>query len=295
MRVHQHVLVRADLPRSDRDRAQHGLAQDYLKAGLFDRAEAAYQALAGTSFDTESRLALLDLHERSRDWKAAVAVAEQLEKSGAGSFASRIAHYWCELALEADAARQPEAAAEALARAREAAPGDARPLVVAGEQAAARGDHGEALRLWNTLMAVRPAAFNLVAKRYAASARATGDAAAALVRLQALYEKAPTLDLLETLALLQPDEGARRDKLLAHLRDHPTLAAAQAMLAVQPTAMEASAGAEIAAVRDAVRRAARPLHRYRCAACGFEAEHYFWQCPGCLGWDTYPPQRLEDL
>ena len=35
--------------------------------------------------------------------------------------------------------------------------------------------------------------------------------------------------------------------------------------------------------------------RYRCAACGFEAEHYFWQCPGCLGWDTYPPQRLEDL
>ncbi len=52
---------------------------------------------------------------------------------------------------------------------------------------------------------------------------------------------------------------------------------------------------EAGAVRDAVRRAARPLHRYRCAACGFEAEHYFWQCPGCLGWDTYPPQRLEDL
>jgi lipopolysaccharide biosynthesis regulator YciM len=48
-------------------------------------------------------------------------------------------------------------------------------------------------------------------------------------------------------------------------------------------------------LRDAVQRAARPLHRYRCAACGFEAEHYFWQCPGCLGWDTYPPQRLEDL
>jgi lipopolysaccharide biosynthesis regulator YciM len=300
VRVHQHVLGRADLPKSDRDRAQHGLAQDYLKAGLFDRAEAAYQALAGTSFDTESRLALLDLHERSRDWKAAVGVAEQLETSGAGSFASRIAHYWCELALEADAARQPEAAADALAHARAAAPGDARPLVLAGEQAAARGDHAEALRLWNTLMAVRPAAFNLVAGRYAASARANGDVAGALARLQALYEKTPTLDLLETLASLQPDDDARRDKLLAHLRDHPTLAAAQAMLAVAPASPESTAAGglgtvEAAAVRDAVRRAARPLHRYRCAACGFEAEHYFWQCPGCLGWDTYPPQRLEDL
>jgi len=55
------------------------------------------------------------------------------------------------------------------------------------------------------------------------------------------------------------------------------------------------APAAAGALYDAVRRAARPLHRYRCAACGFEAEHYFWQCPGCLGWDTYPPQRLEDL
>jgi lipopolysaccharide biosynthesis regulator YciM len=42
-----------------------------------------------------------------------------------------------------------------------------------------------------------------------------------------------------------------------------------------------------------VQRAARPLQRYRCAACGFEAHHYFWQCPGCQGWDTYPPRLLE--
>jgi lipopolysaccharide biosynthesis regulator YciM len=299
VRVHQHLLGRADLPKSDRDRAQHGLAQDYLKAGLFDRAEDAYKALAGTSFDTEAHLALLDLHERSRDWRAAVEVAEQLEKSGSGSFASRIAHYWCEIALEADAAGQPEVADAALLRAREAAPGDARPLVLGGEHAAARADHAEASRLWNTLMAVRPAAFNLVAKRYAASARATGESAGALVRLQALYDKTPTLDLLQTIASLQPDDGAARERLLAHLHEHPTLAAAQALLTRSGTsASDDTAGLggnEAGAVRDAVRRAARPLHRYRCAACGFEAEHYFWQCPGCLGWDTYPPQRLEDL
>ena len=303
VRVHQHLLGRADLSKAERDQAQHGLAQDYMKAGLFDRAEDAYRALAGTSFDTEARLALLDLHERSRDWRAATAVAEQLEQSGSGSFASRIAHYQCELALEADAAGQPDAAEAALARAREAAPGDARPLVLSGEHAAARGDHAAALRWWNTLMSVRPAAFNLVAKRYAASARACGDTSAPMARLQSLYDKAPTLDLLEAITLLQPDESSRRDRLLAHLREHPSLGAAQALLAdaTGPASAPTPAGvtplgaSEAVAVRDAVRRAARPLHRYRCAACGFEAEHYFWQCPGCLGWDTYPPQRLEDL
>ena len=301
VRVHKHLLGRADLPKSDRDRAQHALAQDYMKAGLFDRAEEAYAALAGTGFDTEARLALLDLHERARDWRAAVEIGRQLETSGTGSFASRIAHYWCELALEADAAHQTEAADSALAAAREVAPRDARPLVLAGERAAAHGDHAEALRVWNTLMTVQPAAFNLVARRYAASARAAGKEASALERLGALYDQTPTIDLLETIASLQADPAARQSLLVAHLREHPTMAAAQAVLAPrgatgsgEPAPTTPLAAAEASAVRDAVRRAARPLHRYRCAACGFEAENYFWQCPGCLGWDTYPPRRLED-
>ena len=158
-------------------------------------------------------------------------------------------------------------------------------------------------------MSVRPMAFNLVARRYATSALAAGDASGALGRLQALYDKAPTLDLLQAIAMLQPDDGSRRERLLAHLREHPSLGAAQALLGASASATgtdpsppalanPAAVGlgaTEAGAVRDAVRRAARPLHRYRCAACGFEAEHYFWQCPGCLGWDTYPPQRLEDL
>jgi lipopolysaccharide biosynthesis regulator YciM len=49
------------------------------------------------------------------------------------------------------------------------------------------------------------------------------------------------------------------------------------------------------ALRSAVAAAAKPLQRYRCAACGFEARHYFWQCPGCLSWDSYPPQRIDAL
>ena len=305
VRVHQHLLGRADLPKDERVRAQHALAQDYMKAGLFDRAEDAYKALAGSAFDTESRLALLDLHERAREWQSAIEVARRLEGSGTGSFASRIAHYWCELALEADAAHQTEAADAAIAEAREVAPRDARPLLLAGERAAARGDPAEALRLWNTLMSVQPASFNLVARRYAASARAAGKVGSALERLRSLYDKAPTIDLLETMASLESDAEARQQLMLSHLREHPTMAAAQALLASRsasapgadgsPPATAALPAEDATALRQAVRRAARPLHRYRCAACGFEAEHYFWQCPGCLGWDTYPPRRLEDL
>jgi lipopolysaccharide biosynthesis regulator YciM len=48
-------------------------------------------------------------------------------------------------------------------------------------------------------------------------------------------------------------------------------------------------------VQRALEHATRPLLRYRCAACGFEAKQHFWQCPGCQAWDSYPPRRVEEL
>ena len=276
-----------------------------MRAGLFDRAEQAYQALEATAFDSESRLALLTLHERSRDWRAAVGDAQKLEHRGIGSFASRIAHYWCEVALEADAKNQTDEAEAAMRRAREAAPQAARPLVLTGQRAARRGEHAQALEVWGILMVTNPAAFNLVARDYALSAQAAGSGPAALERLLEIYRRAPTMDLLGAIGTLDPDAARQQERVRAHLKQHPTLAAAQVYLAqiAGPSPSDTAAAAKPAdpdiapllAVRDAVTRAAQPLHRYRCAACGFEAQHYFWQCPGCLSWDSYPPQRLEDL
>jgi lipopolysaccharide assembly protein B len=290
VRVHQHLLNRADLKAGERDRAQHALAQDYMKAGLFDRAEAAYKALAGTPFDGAARLALLSLYERSRDWRHAVDIATQLDQAGGGSFATRIAHYWCELAHEADARGQPDDAALALRRAREAAPTANRPLVLAGQRLAQAGDHSGALAAWDGLRERNPPAFGLIAGDYAASALACGQAEPARAVLSALFERLPSVDLLRALARL--DDGGGASRALAYLQQHPSLSAAQTVLAPPATSIDSAA---LPAVREAVARAAVPLQRYRCAACGFEAQHWFWQCPGCLSWDSFPPQRIEDL
>ena len=48
-------------------------------------------------------------------------------------------------------------------------------------------------------------------------------------------------------------------------------------------------------IQRALEHAVKPLTRYRCAACGFEARQHFWQCPGCQTWDSYPARRVEEL
>ncbi|HMM87450.1 lipopolysaccharide assembly protein LapB [Azohydromonas sp.] len=292
VRVHQHLLQRADLGAGDRDRAQHALAQDYAKAGLFDRAEPAYRALDGTPFETEARLALLGLYERARDWPAAIEVAQRLERAGAGSFAGRIAHYGCELALEADARGDGAAAEQALARALEAAPHAPRPLLIRAQRLTRGGDHDAALRAFAELSQRAPAAFDLAIPDFVASARAAGQSEHARQLLSTLAERQPSLALLRALDELEGVSPGTSPRWGERLRQQPTLSAA---LEVLDAPAAARTEAALAGVREAVARAARPLQRYRCAACGFEASQYFWQCPGCLSWDSYPPLRIEEL
>jgi lipopolysaccharide biosynthesis regulator YciM len=292
VRVHQHLVARADLPAAERDRAQHALAQDYLKAGLFDRAEEAFQALEGTAFGTDARLALLTLHERSRDWQAAISVARGLESVAAGSFAQRISHYWCELALEADAHQDAAGAEAALSHAFEAAPQAVRPRILAGQRLARAGKPAEAMAMWAPLIAMQSAAFSVVAGDYAACALASGQADEARQRLRELLARTPGTDLLQALLRLVPDPAERRALLLAHLQQHPALGAAIGLLReIDGNVPHVD---EALALQQSLTAALKPLQRYRCAACGFEAQHYFWQCPGCHGWDTYPPRKLED-
>jgi len=78
--------------------------------------------------------------------------------------------------------------------------------------------------------------------------------------------------------------------LLNHLSRTPSLAAVASLVK-----QDAAPALTHPLVAQAIERAASPLMRYRCAACGFEAKTYFWQCPGCQSWDSFPARRVEEL
>ena len=113
IRVHEHLLSRADLPRDDRERARHELALDFMKAGLYDRAEAAWAELERTAYAQEAALGQLVICERWHDWPRAAALAQKL-LAGQGqmplthdlarNLAHNLAHYLCE---QAAAAQEP--------------------------------------------------------------------------------------------------------------------------------------------------------------------------------------------
>jgi len=293
VRVHEHLLSRGDLSQSDRHRAQHALALDFLKAGLLDRAEEALRKLEGTPFETEARLALLANYERSRDWALASEVALRLQQSGKDDHSTRLAHYLCEQAAQSLAQGDTTLARQRLNQAISQAPQAPRPRIDLAHVQEHDGDLPAAKLTLLEALEQAPAAAPLCAAALAEISLRLGATADSFNRLQALYAQHPSLDLLDALVRLAPGNTplTERELFARHLEREPSLVAATRWIALEKLEHEQYHPQ----VQRALDHAVKPLLRYRCAACGFEATQHFWQCPGCQTWDSYPARRVEEL
>ena len=295
VRVHEHLLSRGDLNQADHQRAQHALALDYLKAGLLDRAETALLKLEGTPFEAQARLALLANYERSRDWPQAALVAQKLTVAGQGNFDTRLAHYLCE---QADACLSRQDRAQALALLRQAiatAPEAPRPRIDLAQLLASQGNVQDASAALELALQTSASAAPLIAIALAKLAMESGHTAQTLILLKNHYEATPSLDVLDAIvaleATLTTPAPTARDWYVRHLEHEPSLVAAAKWIAGEKLEHEQFHPQ----VQRALDHAVKPLMRYRCAACGFEAKQHFWQCPGCQAWDSYPARRVEEL
>jgi lipopolysaccharide biosynthesis regulator YciM len=291
VRVHEHLMSRGDLAQPERERAQHALALDFLKAGLLDRAEAALRKLEGTPFEEEAWLALLSIYERSRDWANATEIAARLGSSSHGSFSTRQAHYLCEQASTSVAAGDTAKALDSLRQAVALAPASARPLIDLAKLQNQLGQPHEALQTLLRLPEAAPQALPLAAVLLANIAQNSREQPATLALLKASYAQAPSIDVIEAIVKLEEDPVAARQWYVQHLEREVSLVAAGKWIAGE----KLEDAHHHTLVQRAMDQATKPLMRYRCAACGFEATQHFWHCPGCQAWDSYPARRIEEL
>ena len=90
---------------------------------------------------------------------------------------------------------------------------------------------------------------------------------------------------------LDKNRASSRHWYILHLEREASLVAASLWIAGETLGSDQNHKL----VQRALDQATKPLMRYRCAACGFEATQHFWHCPGCQAWDSYPARRIEEL
>ncbi len=301
IRVHQNLVERNDLDPRQREHALYELGQDFLKAGLLDRAEDAFNRLQDTAYGPSALRHRLEIAQMVRDWPAAIDLARRLARDSREDHRREIAHFHCELAARAMAGHDParfDAARRALDAAAESAPEHPRPGIERGETARAEGDPDAAIAAWRRVLDDAPAYAGLVAPGWLAAYADLGRLADGIAALEHAYARAPSVDLFSAIAQARVQTEGRAAALAwseRALQQAPSLLGLEQLLGLRLAERDGPERAQIELTQTLIHAQARRLSRYVCQHCGFKARQFYWQCPGCNRWDTYAPRRSEEL
>ncbi|HXJ51337.1 MAG TPA: lipopolysaccharide assembly protein LapB [Burkholderiales bacterium] len=294
IRMHQNLAERPGLGADQKLIALAELGQDYLKAGILDRAEDVFRKLEKSPQAAAARRHLLEIYEQEKDWDRAIEMTKLVQPDPRD-----LAQYYCELAAADSAESRPDAARRHLEAALEANRKCVRASLLLGDLDKSQGDLDQAMEHWKRVESQNPAYLALVAQRLLDAYREAGRDEEGLTLLTGYLERYPSLDLLDT--LFQQTLAAKGpEQAYALVRDelkrNPTLLGLDRLLEAQIIAAGSpDKRRDLELVRSLVHGHTRRLARYRCETCGFKARQFHWRCPACGGWETYPPRRTEEF
>ena len=295
IRMHQNLIEREDLPQELKLQAMSELGQDFLKAGLLDRAEEIFDKLRISALAEEAKRYLLEIYQQEKDWEKAIAIAAELPDVAT---LKDIAEYYCELAAAELIRSRPEQAARHLQTALDKNRKCVRASLLQGDIAMQREDYAEAIACWQRIEQQDPTYLALVAGRLLDAFRKMDRREEGLQLLRGYLGHYPSLDLLDVVfqLVLEADGAEAAYELVRdELKRNPTLLGLDRLIQARALTAPPETRVDLDLAKSIVQSYTRRLARYRCDNCGFKARQFYWRCPACGGWETYSPKRTEEF
>lgn len=292
IRLHQALAQRPGLNDAQKIQALLALGEDYMRAGLLDRAETVFGDLA--ALDARAPLALrhlIGIYQAERDWDKAIENARQYEAATGESMGKLVAQFECEIAERLRSAGDLDAARAAVSRAYEADANSVRAGMIEGRIENDSGNDAGAIRALERAARVDPDYLPDILPALLASYERVGDTSGARKFLAEMTEHyrgiSPVLALTR---MVEADDGvpAARAYLAQQLKDRPSVRGEAALID-----LSLAEGADPAATLSDLKHITDQLlvrnPSYRCNRCGFGARSHHWQCPSCKEWGTVKP------
>ena len=302
IRVHKHLLDRdasqVQLTEDQRLHAFAELGQDYLKAGLLDRAEEVFLKLRGTLRDEEALRNLLEIYQQEKEWEQAIAIAEQMPGHAEHLWQREIAEFHCELAANDILNSRYDAARARLDAALATHRKCVRATLLLGDLEVKLGEGEKALVTWQAIEQQNPNFMALAAEKMMGTSRDLGRESAGIDLMRGYLERNPSIDLLDIVYQAELSvRGPEAAYVLVRdeLRRNPTLLGLDKLLEAQVLLAPHERRADLELVKNLIHTHTRRVARYRCDDCGFKARQFHWRCPACGGWETFPPRRTEEF
>jgi len=292
-RIHQNLIARPKLDRLQRSQALFELAQDYLKAGLLDRAEDLLLEYAEIEKDPEAALRqLLYVYQQEKEWDQAIATAKRFARASGESADEMIAHFLCEEAEDEIDRNNPDQAKILLKKALSNDPDSVRANILRGQIARNAGDCKKAIRYWKKIESQDRRYLPEVLGQLSECYKETGNQDGWLQLLNEALEKDRAIPVMLKLAEeIEANEGssAAREFVIEELRLQPSMHGLSRMIHLSAVQADGQSKSDLETLEAIIERVLKSRKNYLCEHCGFRGTAMHWQCPGCKRWNTIKP------
>lgn len=295
--IHEKLVDDATLDQSHRVHASYELGMDYMRAGLYDRAEAIFQVLGqSTTHAKPSLQRLLLIYQQEKEWHKAIACIRQLLRFTKPPRGESVAQFLCELAEEAARRNQLDEARNHLDQALREDPECVRASLIEARLALVRAEYGRAQRALKRVEFQNPAFLPEVLEPIALCYERLGEEDELTAYLEGIFEKHGLIEAaLARAGRMRETEGATAafGHLLPVLESSPNFQGLRLAVALMAEPDMATDRQDIKRIAQIANGLVSQIPRYRCAECGFSGSELHWRCPSCQHWNSIVPDRAH--
>lgn len=301
IRIHQGLLARPALFKTQRAILLLELGKDYYHAGMYDRAEDLFLRLIDSREQLEASFYyLLNIYQQARDWDKAIVTAGQAQSVIGKDLSVNISHYYCELAEQSIKNQQePSVTMKLLKKAMRTNKNSVRASILYGSIFKNLGKYNRALKFYKQVYQQDPQYLSLAIAPITECYIQSNNKKGVVEYLRECFSfktsnnsKSEQNDIYEIYAVLQFIELLKEQEGLQssicyiseYLRVYPSLQGLNKMIELHLQEAVDSVKHDLQVVSELIKTLIAKEPKYRCEACGFPSNTLQWQCPGCRGW-----------
>jgi lipopolysaccharide biosynthesis regulator YciM len=293
IRIHQNLIARPTLNTDQRMHALNELGQDYMRAGLLDRAEALFSELIETGPHTVTALQqLIDIYQQEKDWEKAIETARKLAVKTSKSQDSVIAHYHCELAEQELRANETHKALKFVKKALNADHFCARASILEGDIEHQLGDVKAAIRAYRRVEDQDSDYIPEILESLTNCYRETNRVDDMIIYLREILSRQGGISVMLTLAeLIREREGdtVAAEFIAQQLQKRPSVRGMDRLIDLALRLIKGPGQEKLEVLKNVTTQLLVNNPVYKCEICGFSGKTLHWQCPGCKSWNTVKP------
>lgn len=290
IRIHQNLIARPNLDKSLRIHVMLELGQDYLKAGVLDRAEKLFLELVSIGGEVKRSLQyLLTIYEKEKEWFKAIQTAEKLQLMTRIPMQSTISHYYCELAAKELLDNRVDEAQAHLKLACRIDKYCVRACLVLADMAIQEGDYKSALKQLKLVKSNDPDYIAETIEPIRQCYHHLNQEQLLFDYLWECLEEHPRISVILALSdLIRHREGDRPaiDFVAEQIRHHPSLRGLNRLIHLYLGNTVGDTKDKLELLNNLVTQLLTRKPVYRCVQCGFSGNQLYWQCPSCHQWST---------